>query len=241
MTEVSSAAIAADCARDYVSEIRNCEAKLLEVVTATRRELLQAESVKFVDFFKSASEGWTAVRMAGEPTKDVVVKARAVIQAAMDANEADLARQLESGGGNDNEDEERDDEEDEDDGGIAEELITSAKLALEKAEDAEKHLTAAQEVMVKYDVAVQVHTRARKKAVSIATEAIAASKDLADQIKDVDTTLYNAVEAADKARRLGEQATYFAGEVGPPKPATPSIRMAAIELVRSQASVPAMR
>jgi hypothetical protein len=50
MTEVSAAAIAADCARDYVSEIRNCETRLLKVVTAPRRELLQAESVKFVDF-----------------------------------------------------------------------------------------------------------------------------------------------------------------------------------------------
>ncbi|KAH9988518.1 hypothetical protein F4779DRAFT_638366 [Xylariaceae sp. FL0662B] len=217
MTEVSSAAIAADCARDYVAEIRNCESRLLKVVTTTRREVLQAESIKFVDFFKSASEGWTAVHMATEPTKDVIVKAKDVIQAAMDANQADLARQLESGaGGDDDEGEEGDGEDGEDDeddgGGIAEELITSAKLALEKAEDAEKHLTAAQEVTVKYEEAVEHNRRAREKAVSIANEAIDASKDLADQIKDVDSTLYEAVEAADKARRLGEQATSAAME-----------------------------
>ncbi|KAF1953707.1 hypothetical protein CC80DRAFT_537293 [Byssothecium circinans] len=185
-TEVSHADVAARFARDYVVETKDYEARLLKVVSITRKDVLQAESIRIVDFFECIVDASPALERVSVPAKLATSKARDLVEAANGAEQADLMRRVERGEG--------DEDDDEDDKGLAEELIDAANLSVKVAEESE------------FEKATGQHKMARQKAVSIATEAIAASKDLAIQIQNVGDTLYEAVEGAEKVRRLGEHA-----------------------------------
>jgi hypothetical protein len=206
-TEVSRADVAAGFARDYVAEAKDCEVRLLKVVAITRKDVLQAESVHIVDFFDRTVGAWGALGRVIAPAKDTTSQARAVVQAAIEANQADLMGRVERGaGGGDG------DDGDGDDRGIAEDLIDAANLAVEVAEDVEKKLKVAREMVAESERAADQRKITRQKAVLAATDAVEASKNLAGQIQGVGTTLYEAVEGAESVRRLGGRVSAVATE-----------------------------
>ena len=187
----SRTTVAVNCAREYAREAAEYEKQALEVVAVARRDVMLAQSVRLTDFFDRAVDSWAALGRITASAEDATKAARNVENAT---GEAERIRVTQGRGLN-----------------LAD-MLTKARFAVETAEEAENEAKSAQATVMESENARQQVTAARKQLSAKAQNAANAAKILKDHIAETPATLFVALEGAEKARRLADQAIVAAVE-----------------------------
>lgn len=216
----SRAALAADYAREYANSARQYERQMLEVLAATRRDVLLANSVKLTDFFDVAVESWAALERVTNPFSEVTKKVEEIIDAAYEVE--DLEKPTRGGnkeedyddeGDDDTEkpsdDDDDDDDEEGDDNGLselAEELVDTAKGAIKAVKQVDSKLRIARRAVLTSREAKNQTTKARNQAVTNAKGATSTTDNLLREVAGILENCFNASQGAENARGYAEKA-----------------------------------